>query len=79
MNYLKLKQITDKINISKSKIYLNITKGLFPRPVKMGRSSFWLENEVDHLMRFLAVTDRKETEVKEFVEKLMEERRNDVL
>lgn len=76
MNYLKLKQITDKLNISKSKIYLNITKGLFPRPVKMGRSSFWLENEVDHLMRFLAVTDRKEIEIKDFVKKIMEERKN---
>lgn len=79
MNYLRLKQLTIKLNISKSKIYLNIARGLFPSPVKIGRSSFWVEDEIDRLMRFLTIADRREIEIKEFVEEIMEERRNDVL
>ena len=79
MNYLKLKQLMAKLNISKSKIYLNIAKGLFPQPVKIGRSSFWPENEIDRLMHFLVIADREEIEIKEFVEEIMEERRNEVL
>ena len=79
MNYLKLKQLTIKLNISKSKIYLNIARGLFPQPIKIGRSSFWPEEEIDYLMRFLAIADRNEMEIRTFVEKIMEERRSDVL
>lgn len=30
-----------------SSIYKDITQGEFPRPIKKGRSSFWLESEVD--------------------------------
>lgn len=76
MNYLKLNQLTTKLNISKSKLYLNISKGLFPVPVKIGRSSFWPEDEIDGYMCFLVATNRKEMEIKDFVKKIMEDRKN---
>lgn len=76
MNYLRLKQLTVKLNISKSKIYLNINEGLFPEPVKIGRSSFWPEDEIERLMYFLISENRNETEIKDFVKKMMEERKN---
>lgn len=79
MNYLRLNQVTVKFGMSKSKIYLDISKGLFLEPVKIGRSSFWVENEIDQLMRFLISTNRKESEIKEFINTLMEERKNVVV
>lgn len=79
MNYLRLNQLKNKFGISKSKIYLDISKGLFPQPIKVGRSSFWLEYEIDQLMCFLISMNREETEIKEFVKTLMEKRKNVIL
>lgn len=44
---LRQKDITEKKKIPKSTIYYNINNGDFPKPIKKGRSSYWLESEVD--------------------------------
>ena len=79
MNYLRLNQVKVKFGVSKSKIYLDINRGLFPGPIKIGRSSFWLESEIDRLMCFLSSINRTEMEIKEFIKQITEERKNVVL
>lgn len=79
MNYLRLNQVKVKFSVSKSKIYQDINRGLFPEPIKIGRSSFWIEDEIDQLMYFLGSMNREEVEIKEFVKILMEKRKNVIL
>lgn len=46
---MKLLRIEDVINITgfgSSFIYSKIQSGEFPKPIKIGRSSRWIENEV---------------------------------
>ncbi|HQQ75427.1 MAG TPA: AlpA family phage regulatory protein [Pseudomonadales bacterium] len=50
MQYLKLQQITQKTKFSKSKIYADIKAGTFPKQINIGRSSFWIESEIDAWM-----------------------------
>lgn len=42
--------ITQKIQVSKGKIYQMIEDGKFPKPLKLGGSSLWLESEVDKII-----------------------------
>lgn len=44
---LKIGDLCEKTKFSKSFIYAEIDKKRFPKPVKVGRSSFWLESEID--------------------------------
>ena len=45
---LRLKQIIpNKVPLSKAKLYGMMRDGEFPKPIKYGRSSFWLESDVD--------------------------------
>ena len=43
---LKLPQVEALVGLKKSKIYALIQTGAFPVPVKIGRTSSWLEGEV---------------------------------
>ncbi len=43
---LTLKGVTESAAIKRSQIYLLISRGKFPKPVKIGRASRWLESEV---------------------------------
>ena len=43
---LKLPQVEGLVGLKKSKIYALIQDGRFPVPVKVGRASLWLEQEV---------------------------------
>lgn len=46
---LRLKQVQEKTGLCRSAIYAKAKAGLFPSPIKLGagRSSAWLEHEVD--------------------------------
>jgi prophage regulatory protein len=37
--------------ISKSKFWLLVQKGDFPKPIKIGRSSFWTREQVQDFIR----------------------------
>jgi prophage regulatory protein len=39
--------VQDKVELKRSALYDLIKRGLFPMPIKIGRSSFWIESEVD--------------------------------
>jgi len=44
--YLDLKQLLERLPIGKSKLYADIQRGDFPKPLKFGRKSCWLLDEV---------------------------------
>lgn len=45
---LKLPDVETAVSLKKSKIYALISEGSFPAPVKVGRSSSWLQTEVEN-------------------------------
>jgi prophage regulatory protein len=47
---INLREVRCRIPRSRSTIYSEIVKGLFPRPIKIGRGSYWLAQEIDALI-----------------------------
>lgn len=49
LKILRIKQVIDKTGLCRSAIYAKAKTGQFPSPIKLGngRSSGWLEHEVD--------------------------------
>ncbi|MEA9599879.1 AlpA family phage regulatory protein [Polynucleobacter sp. AP-Sanab-80-C2] len=43
---MRIPQILKMMPISKSKFWLMVQKGEFPKPIKIGRSSFWTFEQV---------------------------------
>jgi prophage regulatory protein len=50
---LKLTTVKARVGLNKTAIYAGIKKGWFPRPVKIGASSRWIESEIDALIAAL--------------------------
>ena len=48
---MRIPQILEVMPISKSKFWLMVQKGEFPRPIKIGRSSFWTIDQVQTFIR----------------------------
>ena len=48
---LRIPQILEVMPISKSKFWLMVQKGEFPKPIKIGRSSFWTIDQVQGFIR----------------------------
>ncbi len=49
--FLPLPEVKSKIGKSKAFIYTHMAKDEFPKPVKVGRSSVWVQSEVESWMR----------------------------
>ncbi len=45
--FLRLEQVCAKVGLGKTSVYALIARGLFPEPYKFGRSSRWLELEIN--------------------------------
>ena len=46
--FLRLSAVKERTGLSRSTIYLNISKGTFPRHISLGaRCVGWLESEID--------------------------------
>ncbi|USE81132.1 AlpA family phage regulatory protein [Cupriavidus gilardii] len=43
---LRLPEVQQRIGLSRSSIYARIQEGSFPRPIKLGHASGWIETEV---------------------------------
>lgn len=57
---LTLRDVIDKVAMSKTYIYEMGKKGTFPKPVKFGISSRWVESEIDEWIEArIAERDRK--------------------
>ena len=49
---LRLPQVKLRVGLSRSSIYLAVSRGNFPKPVRLGaRAVGWLESEVDVWLR----------------------------
>ena len=49
---LRLPQVKSRVGLSRSSIYLAVSRGKFPAPVPLGeRAVGWLESEVDEWVR----------------------------
>ena len=45
---LKVKEVAEELNVSVQQIYKLVSKGRFPKPIKLGeRGSGWLTSEID--------------------------------
>ena len=50
--FLRLSDVMKRTGLSRSTIYLNISKGLFPKNISLGvRSVGWLESEINEWMQ----------------------------
>ncbi|QWD91645.1 AlpA family transcriptional regulator [Polynucleobacter sp. MWH-Braz-FAM2G] len=48
---MRIPQILEVMPVSKSKFWLMVQKGEFPKPTKIGRSSFWTIEQVQNYLR----------------------------
>ena len=48
---IRIPQILKVMPVSKSKFWLMVQKGEFPKPIKIGRSSFWTVEQVHGFLR----------------------------
>ena len=48
---MRIPQILKLMPVSKSKFWLMVQKGEFPKPIKIGRSSFWTIEQVQTFIR----------------------------
>lgn len=48
---MRIPQILEVMPVSKSKFWLMVQKGEFPKPIKIGRSSFWTIEQVQTFIR----------------------------
>ena len=61
VRFLRLKEVQNRLGVSRSTIYLWIAEGTFPKPVKMGaRLVAWPEQAICHWVQ--QKLDRAETE-----------------
>lgn len=54
MRFIRVKDLEKKIALKKTAIYNLINRGLLPPPRKLGKVSFWVEDEIDRIMTALA-------------------------
>ena len=73
MRCLRAKDVLKKIGFSRSNFYRMVGAGLFPKPVKIGKASLWVEEEIDAVLKaYVAGLD--EQKIKALVLKLEYER-----
>lgn len=49
LRILRLPRVKDRSGLSRSSIYVQISLGLFPRPISLGgRAVGWLESDIDN-------------------------------
>lgn len=57
---LRLSEVVERIGFKKSSIYLWISEGKFPQPLKLGQSTRWVASEVESwLEKKIAEAPRK--------------------
>ena len=51
ISLMRIPQILKVLPVSKSKFWLMVQKGEFPKPIKIGRSSFWTTEQVQSFIK----------------------------
>jgi prophage regulatory protein len=73
--FLKKALVLKQTSFSHAYLYLRIRKGKFPSPVKIGRSSVWIDSEVNTMCKAIAA-GYTDDQLKELVAKLEADRKN---
>ncbi|MCU1248696.1 MAG: AlpA family transcriptional regulator [Edaphobacter sp.] len=61
---IRFPALRDRYGISRSRLYVWMAEGKFPRPIRLGeRSVGWLENEVEDWLRGRVESSRQETRI----------------
>jgi prophage regulatory protein len=48
LRLIRLKEVLKRVSIGKSKIYADIEKGQFPKPIRLGPNAVaWLEDDIE--------------------------------
>lgn len=47
MKLIRLPEVMDRVALRKTAIYKLMSDGDFPRPIKVGAASLWVEEEID--------------------------------
>lgn len=71
---LKLVDVEKTIGFKKSAIYNLVSDGLFPPPVKFGKSSFWPDYEVERMVSAI-IANTSEEQIKKLVVEITDERK----
>lgn len=57
---LRLPAVKERVGLSRSTIYLKISKGEFPEPISLGdRAVGWLEEDINHWLEQKIETSRE--------------------
>lgn len=68
--FISIDEVLEKTTFGRSSLYAKVSKGLFPKPVKVGsRKIAWPQYEVDQMMDFYLSTTSEE-DTKSFVTKI---------
>ncbi|MAO68409.1 MULTISPECIES: AlpA family transcriptional regulator [Idiomarina] len=66
MRFIRLKEVVNKVVLSRSSIYRRIANEDFPKPILLGgRASGWIESEVDEWL-MQCVRKSRDQEVTQF-------------
>jgi prophage regulatory protein len=49
--FLALPDVSQTVKLARTELYERVKKGTFPKPVKLGRRSVWLQSEIAAWMR----------------------------
>jgi prophage regulatory protein len=55
---IRLPEVLERVSLSRTTIYQKIQEGSFPKQLKLGRASGWLESEIDAWIEKLANSRR---------------------
>ena len=68
--FISIDEVLEKTTFGRSSLYAKVSKGLFPKPVKVGsRKIAWPQYEIDQMMNFYLSTTNEE-DTKSFVTKI---------
>lgn len=69
IGFYRLTEVLKIIPVCRSKWFYGIKKGLYPQPIKHGKSSFWPKSDIHNLVRQI----KKDGEKNELMEEEKEE------
>lgn len=73
---LRLRDVLQRYGKSRSTVYLEIRRGVWPQPIALGgRLSGWLESETDAMIR-ARVAGKSDEEIRQLVTELVSARRS---
>lgn len=77
INFVKKSSVIEQTTLSHANLYSRMRKGLFPSQVKLGKTSLWIQSDVDAWCRAVAI-GYSEDQIKHLVAELKAKRKIDV-